>query len=124
MLQGVGGALIFANASAIVTDAFPVERARPRDGHEHDGRRGRARDRPRARRRARHDRLVVGLLVQRAARRARAALWAALVLRDLVRQDAERGLDVAGTLCCMIGLTTLTFALSKGGLTRLGDSPG
>src|SRR5690348_5833002 len=25
VLQGVGGALIFANASAIVTDAFPVE---------------------------------------------------------------------------------------------------
>ena len=49
-------------------------------------------------------------------------VWAALVLRDVVRRDAERGLDVAGTVCCIVGLTTLTFALSKGGLTGWDDS--
>jgi MFS family permease len=49
-------------------------------------------------------------------------LWAALVLRDLVRHDVQRGLDVPGTVCCVIGLTTLTFALSKGGLTGWGNA--
>ena len=36
--QGVGGALLFANSSAILTDAFPAEPARPGPRHQLDRR--------------------------------------------------------------------------------------
>ena len=35
VLQGVGGAFLFANSSAILTDAFPAEPARPGARHQH-----------------------------------------------------------------------------------------
>ena len=69
ILQGIGGAFLFANAAALVTDAFPRQATRPRDGDERHDRGGRARRRPGARRRARRGRLALGLLVQRPARR-------------------------------------------------------
>src|SRR3954451_19075196 len=37
IVQGIGGAFLFANAAALVTDAFPARAARARHGHEHDG---------------------------------------------------------------------------------------
>jgi EmrB/QacA subfamily drug resistance transporter len=116
VLQGVGGALIFANASAIVTDAFPTEELGLAMGTNTMV-------------------AAVGLVIGPVLGGALVeigwswvfwfnvplgllgCLWAALVLRDLVRHDVQRGLDIAGTICCVIGLTTLTFALSKGGLT-------
>ena len=52
VLQGIGGAFLFANSAALVTDAFPQGAARAGDGHQHDGRRDRARDRAGAGRRA------------------------------------------------------------------------
>jgi EmrB/QacA subfamily drug resistance transporter len=121
VLQGVGGALIFANASAIVTDAFPVDELGLAMGTNTMV-------------------AAVGLVIGPVLGGALVLLgwswvfwfnvplgvlgsiWAALVLRDVVRRDAERGLDVAGTLCCVLGLTTLTFALSKGGLSGWADS--
>ena len=51
--QGVGGALLFANSSAILTDAFPTEPARPRARRQRDRGDRRLVPRPRARRRAR-----------------------------------------------------------------------
>ena len=39
ILQGIGAAFLFANAAALVTDAFPQGAAGPGDGHQHDGRR-------------------------------------------------------------------------------------
>ena len=74
ILQGIGGAFLFANAAALVTDAFPKRAARAGDGDQHDGRRRRARARPGARRRAGRDLLALGVLVQRAARARRRAL--------------------------------------------------
>ena len=68
ILQGIGSAFLFANAAALVTDAFPKRAARARDGRQHDGRRDRPGARPGARRRARGDLLALGLLVQRAPR--------------------------------------------------------
>ena len=41
ILQGIGGAFLFANAAALVTDAFPARAARHGDGREHDDRRRR-----------------------------------------------------------------------------------
>src|SRR4051794_38516131 len=116
VLQGVGGALIFANASAIVTDAFPTEELGLAMGTNTMV-------------------AAVGLVIGPVLGGALVeigwswvfwfnvplgllgCLWAALVLRDLVRHDVQRGLDSAGTISCVIGLTSLTFALSKGGLT-------
>jgi EmrB/QacA subfamily drug resistance transporter len=120
VLQGVGGALIFANASAIVTDAFPIEELGLAMGTNTMV-------------------AAVGLVIGPVLGGALVeigwswvfwfnvplgvvgSLWAWLVLRDLVRHDGQRGLDVLGTALCVAGLTTLTFALSKGGLTGWGD---
>ncbi len=66
VLQGIGSAFLFANAAALVTDAFPKEELGSGDGHQHDGRRDRPGDRPGARRRAGGDLLALGVLVQRA----------------------------------------------------------
>ena len=74
VLQGIGSAFLFANAAALVTDAFPKERTRARDGRQHDGRGDRARARPGARRRARGDLLALGVLVQRPDRARRRAV--------------------------------------------------
>ncbi len=52
-LQGVGGAMLFANSSAIITDAFPGQPARPRARHQRGGGGGGLLDRARARRRPR-----------------------------------------------------------------------
>ena len=68
ILQGIGSAFLFANAAALVTDAFPQGAAGPGDGRQHDGRRDRAGARSCARRRARVDLLALGLLVQRPVR--------------------------------------------------------
>ena len=68
ILQGIGSAFLFANAAALVTDAFPKERTRPGDGRQHDGRGDRARARAGARRRAGGDLLALGVLVQRPVR--------------------------------------------------------
>ena len=68
----------------------PARAARPGDGHQHDGRRGRARDRPGARRRARRDLVALGVLVQRPVRARRRSLWAAAVLHELARPDTDR----------------------------------
>ena len=61
ILQGVGGAMLMANSSAILTDAFPHERARARAGAEPGGRDRGLLHRPGARRRARPDRLALCL---------------------------------------------------------------
>ena len=62
---------------------LPARAARAGDGHEHDGRRDRARDRPGPRRRPGRDLLALGLLVQRAARARRGALGGADPARAL-----------------------------------------
>ena len=99
----------------------PARGARPGDGDEHDGRRDRARARPGARRRARGDRLAVGLLVQRAARARRRRSGAALVLHELARPDSVRGFDIPGVLAFVVGLTGLVLGVSRGGISQWND---
>ena len=117
ILQGIGGAFLFANAAAIVTDAFPREQLGRGDGHQHDGRRGRAGDRPGARRRAGRDLLALGVLVQRPVRARSARLWAWLVLHEVTGRSEDRSFDVLGTITFLIGLTGLVLGISKGGIS-------
>ena len=116
ILQGVGGAFLFANAAALVTDAFPKEELGLAMGTNTMV-------------------AAVGLVIGPVLGGALVAIswpwvfwfnvplglagcaWAWLVLHELARRDTERGLDLLGTATYVVGLTGLVLALSKGGLT-------
>ena len=118
--QGVGGAFLFANAAAIVTDAFPREQLGLAMGTNTMI-------------------AAVGLVIGPVLGGALVAIdwpwvfwfnvplgilgsiWAALNLHELGRMDKERNLDVAGTLTYVVGLTALVYAISRGGLTGWND---
>lgn len=121
IVQGVGAALIFANASALVTDAFPREQLGVAMGTN----------------------VMVaavglvlgpvlgGVLVEiswhwvfwfNVPFGLLGTVWAALVLRELVRPEAERGFDWWGTIALVVGLTGLTYGISRGGLVGWGDA--
>jgi EmrB/QacA subfamily drug resistance transporter len=115
LLQGVAGALIFANSSAIVTDAFPRKELGLAMGTNTM---------------VAAVGLVIGPVLGGALVKVAwqwvfwfnvpigllGTAWAALVLRDLARKDTDRGLDLPGTGLYLLGLSGLVFALSKGGL--------
>src|SRR5579862_4704855 len=120
VLQGVGGAFLFANAAALVTDAFPRRELGLAMGTNTMV-------------------AAVGLVIGPVLGGALVAiswpwvfwfnvplgllgsLWAGLVLHDQGRRDVQRGLDLPGTISYLLGLTGLVFALSKGGLTGWSD---
>src|SRR5438552_13387002 len=121
ILQGIGGAFLFANAAALVTDAFPKRQLGLAMGTNTMV-------------------AAVGLVVGPVLGGALVAIswpwvfwfnvplglagcaWAALVLHELAKQDSERGLDLLGTTAYVIGLTGLVLALSKGGLSGWGGA--
>jgi EmrB/QacA subfamily drug resistance transporter len=116
IVQGVGGAFLFANAAALVTDAFPKKELGLAMGTNTMV-------------------AAVGLVIGPVLGGALVAIdwpwvfwfnvplgllgcgWAWLVLHELSRPDTERGLDLFGTATYVVGLTGLVLALSKGGLT-------
>jgi EmrB/QacA subfamily drug resistance transporter len=116
VLQGVGGAFLFANAAALVTDAFPRRELGLAMGTNTMV-------------------AAVGLVIGPVLGGALVAIswpwvfwfnvpfgligsaWAWLVLHELAQRDKVRGLDLAGTATYVIGLTGLVLALSKGGLS-------
>ncbi len=116
LLQGVGGALLFANAPAIVTDAFPTRQLGVAMGSNTMI-------------------AAVGLVLGPVLGGAlvaiswqwvfwfnvplsiAGALWAALVLHEMGRRDTQRGLDMLGSVTFLIGLTGFVFAISRGGLS-------
>ena len=120
VLQGVGGAFLFANSSALVTDAFPREQLGLAMGTNTMV-------------------AAVGLVIGPVLGGALVAiswhwvfwfnvplalvgsLWAGLVLRELARPDRERGYDVPGVVVFVVGLTGLVYGLSRGGLNGWGD---
>jgi len=120
VLQGVGGAFLFANAAALVTDAFPRNELGFAMGTNTMV-------------------AAVGLVIGPVLGGALVAIawqwvfwfnvplglvgsiWAQLVLHDVHRRDPERGLDLLGTSTYVVGLTGLVLALSKGGLTGWND---
>jgi EmrB/QacA subfamily drug resistance transporter len=120
VLQGVGGAFLFANSSALVTDAFPREQLGLAMGTNTMV-------------------AAVGLVIGPVLGGALVAiswhwvfwfnvplallgsLWAGFVLRELARPDRVRGFDVPGVLVFVVGLTGLVFGLSRGGLNGWSD---
>src|SRR2546421_3693000 len=116
IIQGIGGAFLFANAAALVTDAFPKRQLGLAMGTNTMV-------------------AAVGLVLGPVLRGALVAIswpwvfwfnlpfgiagsvWAYLVLHDVSRRDEERGLDLLGTSAYVVGLTGLVLALSKGGLS-------
>jgi EmrB/QacA subfamily drug resistance transporter len=116
IVQGVGGAFLFANAGAVVTDAFPREQLGLAMGTNTMV-------------------AAVGLVIGpvlggvlvdiswhwvfwfNVPFTAIGSIWAALILRELVRPDQVRGLDPLGTTTFVLGLTGLVYGVSRGGIS-------
>jgi EmrB/QacA subfamily drug resistance transporter len=121
VLQGIGSAFLFANAAALVTDAFPREQLGLAMG-------------------ANTMVAAVGLVLGPVLGGALVAIswqwvfwfnvplalagaaWGALVLHELAKPDAVRGYDVLGSMSFVIGLTGLVLGVSRGGLSGWGDA--
>ncbi|MFZ1926785.1 MAG: MFS transporter [Solirubrobacteraceae bacterium] len=120
VLQGIGSAFLFANAAALVTDAFPKEQLGLAMG-------------------ANTMVAAVGLVLGPVLGGAlveiswhwvfwfnvplalAGAAWGALILRELAKPDKVRGFDTLGTATFVVGLTGLVLGVSKGGLTGWSD---
>ncbi len=114
--QGVGGAFLFANSGAIVTDAFPRRQLGLAMGTNTMV-------------------AAVGLVIGPVLGGALVliswhwvfwfnvplglfgSLWAGSILREQSHPDPERRLDLLGTAIFVVGLTGLVLGISKGGLS-------
>ena len=115
LVQGVGGALLMANATALVTDAFPRIGAGPSARHQLDGRR-RGRDHgPDPGRLADELRLAGDLLVQRPDRPL-GARGRRLILVEQSHPDRHVEIDWLGSILYFVGLMGLMTALAFGGV--------
>jgi EmrB/QacA subfamily drug resistance transporter len=121
VLQGIGGAFIFANGPALVTDAFPKEELGLAMGTNTMI-------------------AAIGLVIGPVLGGAlvgiswqwvfwfnvplsiAGAVWAALILRELSRRDPVRGFDTLGTLTFVVGLTGLVYGISRGGISGWDNS--
>jgi EmrB/QacA subfamily drug resistance transporter len=115
VLQGIGAAFLFANAAAVVTDAFPREQLGLAMGTNTMI-------------------AAVGLVIGPVLGGALVAiswhwvfwfnvpfaligsLWAGGILRELAKQDKVRGFDIPGVTAFVLALTGIVFGLSRGGL--------
>jgi EmrB/QacA subfamily drug resistance transporter len=120
VLQGIGSSFLFANAAALVTDAFPKQQLGLAMG-------------------ANTMVAAVGLVLGPVLGGAlveiswhwvfwfnvplslAGAAWGALILRELAKPDEVRGLDTPGTAVFVVGLTGLVLGVSKGGLSGWGN---
>jgi EmrB/QacA subfamily drug resistance transporter len=120
ILQGIGSSFLFANAAALVTDAFPKERLGLAMG-------------------ANTMVAAIGLVLGPVLGGAlvliswhwvfwfnvpfalAGAAWGALILRELAKPDSVRGYDVLGTSTFVVGLTGLVLGVSRGGLSGWND---
>jgi EmrB/QacA subfamily drug resistance transporter len=116
VVQGIGGAFLFANAAALVTDAFPKRQLGVAMGTNTMV-------------------AAVGLVLGPVLGGALVtigwqwvfwfnvpfaligAVWGALVLHELAKPDEQRGLDITGTITFVVGLTGLVYGISKGGIS-------
>ena len=122
ILQGIGGSFLFANAAAIVTDAFPRDQLGLAMGTNTMV-------------------AAVGLVIGPVLGGALVLIswhwvfwfnvpfalagsaWAWLVLRELSGRSEDRSFDFAGTLTFLIGLTGLVLGISKGGISGWTEPP-
>jgi EmrB/QacA subfamily drug resistance transporter len=116
IVQGIGGSFLFANAAAIVTDAFPKEQLGLAMGTNTMV-------------------AAVGLVIGPVLGGALVAVgwqwvfwfnvplalagsaWAGLILRELAGRDEDTRFDWLGTVTFLVGLTGLVLGISKGGLS-------
>jgi EmrB/QacA subfamily drug resistance transporter len=116
ILQGIGGAFLFANAAAIVTDSFPREQLGLAMGTNTMV-------------------AAVGLVIGPVLGGALVAiswhwvfwfnvpfaligcLWAALILHEITGRSQDTQFDALGTITFLIGLTGLVLGISKGGIS-------
>ena len=121
IVQGIGGALLFANASALVTDAFPKEQLGVAMGTNvmvaGIG-------------------LVLGPVLGGALVEISwhwvfwfnvplgivGTLWAFFVLEELMRPEVDHTFDWWGTVTFVVGLTGLTYGISRGGIVAWNDT--
>jgi EmrB/QacA subfamily drug resistance transporter len=121
IVQGIGGSFLFANAAAIVTDAFPREQLGLAMGTNTMV-------------------AAVGLVIGPVLGGALVAiswhwvfwfnvpfglagsLWAWLVLHEITGRSEDREFDIAGTITFLVGLTGLVLGITKGGISGW-DSP-
>ena len=94
VVQGIGGALLMANSTAILTDAFPVEERGLAMGDQHDRRHRRVVHRPDRRRPPGRRQLAGGVLGERAHRRVRDGLGLPQAARG--RAPARRPASTGG----------------------------
>jgi EmrB/QacA subfamily drug resistance transporter len=116
VLQGISSSFLFANAAALVTDAFPREQLGLAMG-------------------ANTMVAAIGLVLGPVLGGALVAIswhwvfwfnvplalagaaWGAVILRELAKPDEVRGFDVLGTLTFVVGFTGLVLGVSKGGIS-------
>jgi EmrB/QacA subfamily drug resistance transporter len=121
VLQGIGSAFLFANAAALVTDAFPHEELGLAMGTNTMV-------------------AAIGLAIGPVLGGALVAIswhwvfwfnvplslagaaWGALILRELAKPDQVRGYDVLGNVTFVLGLTGLVLGVSRGGLSGWNDT--
>jgi EmrB/QacA subfamily drug resistance transporter len=121
IVQGVGGAFLFANSAAIVTDAFPREQLGLAMGTNTMV-------------------AAVGLVIGPVLGGAlvllswhwvfwfnvpfglAGSLWAWLVLHEVTGRSEDRSFDALGTITFLVGLTGLVYGISRGGISGW-DSP-
>jgi EmrB/QacA subfamily drug resistance transporter len=121
ILQGIGGAFLFANSAAVVTDAFPREQLGLAMGTNTMV-------------------AAVGLVIGPVLGGALVSiswhwvfwfnvpvaligsLWAGSILRELAKPDRIRGFDIPGVTVFVAGLTGLVYGLSRGGLDGWSDT--
>jgi EmrB/QacA subfamily drug resistance transporter len=116
ILQGIGGAFLFANSAAIVTDAFPKEQLGLAMGTNTMV-------------------AAVGLVIGPVLGGALVAiswhwvfwfnvpfgiagsLWGGFILHEVTGRSEDRSFDYLGTVTFLIGLTGLVYGISKGGIS-------
>ena len=121
IVQGIGGAFLFANATALVTDAFPREQLGLAMGTNTMVAAVGLVLGPVLGGALVVDLLALGVLVQRAARRSPARCGARWSCASWPGPTSVRGFDLLGTLTFVAGLTGLVLGVSKGGLSGWDD---
>ncbi len=115
IVQGIGGAFLFANSAAIVTDAFPKEQLGLAMGTNTMV-------------------AAIGLVIGPVLGGAlvaiswhwvfwfnvpfglAGALWGVAILREVTGRSEDRSFDYLGTTTFLLGLTGLVYGISKGGI--------